>query len=1212
MAIVQNVSQRPISLTGGVMLAPLGEANVDPTATNEAAWITAGDLIVIDPDVDPVVPPPTEGLYYQTQGGSRVLIPSPGSGPKVLTSSSPTATPAWATESGGGSSSEFPPVAAVATANVSSRLGLQVVDGYTLTAGDTVLLTGQSTASQNGPWVAASGAWTRPTGFATAAVVKAFTVAVIQGTVHAGEFWLLRTNGSVTVDTTAQVWVSQTPLSVVSDVRAGGATAVDTTGMTAGQVLAKDASTGKLLPATNLSLKVLSPITQYAASPSVGRDALTAQMVAQMQGFVTWLSANGLTGLGYIGEIGWPNNTSYSTLNAVDDPASWNRVGAAVMQVAMEAGLWWTQWHVSARLDWNYNAVYSGPHGETVCQPISVANTQAAVLEGAAVLGGRIGVNWEDGENGFPTGAGLGDNPASNTREAAGFTFGALGQSLPFVYDDGRTTGNKSANAWDYGDTASYQFLGSRPNVSIVRMPFRWERMQRSMGGALDTTELGRLDAAVAAAGAAGLGVILDMHNFGAYFLDDGTQGVGQSIGGSTVTSADFVDFWTKMSTHYAGNSNVVAYGLCNEPGAATGWTTVSQAAVTAIRANSDTKLLMIAGPSGSISDFLPFQAPWITDTASNFRYEAHQYFAYPNYPSSFATYNAAAQTQNFVPERVVSLAAVPVQAPALTSVSQTSDAVGRVIQALSVAGIMAAPVQSADNFQRADTTNLSGTGVWSANYGGIGIQSDKAYPALTSAPQLLTVTNLKDAVVSADITLANTRAFIGMNGRFLGILEYGLWAWLQITPGVNEIFLSKDTTSGGGWLATLPNAGLVLGATYNLQLSMVGNVVNVLLNGNVVLSYTLSGGEYQRYGAATWHGLFAIVGSGAGDDGGSRWLNFKVSAPPQPVLYDATAITTRTASYEVQQADIGTEITMTASSANSLLVPPDAAVPFVSGNTIEVVQGGTGLTKIQAEPGVTLVKDSGVAPTSNQWASGKLRHLASANTWLVTGNIAASLASAWVPSLIPGLALWLRPDALSAGALADWTNEGNLSLADATQATGGQQPTVVASQVNGLSAVQFAGGTNLLLPNLSALTAGEVFIVVKAGADPGGTSNALWNMGTGTTTFYPFSDSKVYDSCGSTARWTTPSTVPGLASWQVYSVQTAPNFWANTLGGTLLSGTTLSSVGFPTAPQLGVGAADTFSGFVAEMIVFNGLLTASRRANMHAYFGAKYAISPA
>ena len=101
----------------------------------------------------------------------------------------------------------LPPAAAVASANVASLSGLNTYDGYTLATADVVLLTAQSTASQNGPWVAASGAWTRPAWFASGTGQKAHTIAVINGTTFGKSIWLLQTNTTITVDTSAETWV---------------------------------------------------------------------------------------------------------------------------------------------------------------------------------------------------------------------------------------------------------------------------------------------------------------------------------------------------------------------------------------------------------------------------------------------------------------------------------------------------------------------------------------------------------------------------------------------------------------------------------------------------------------------------------------------------------------------------------------------------------------------------------------------------------------------------------------------------------------------------------------------------------------------------------------------------------------------------------------------------------------------------------------------
>lgn len=107
------------------------------------------------------------------------------------------------------------PAAVAVTTNVASRSGLNTYDGYTCVDGDQVLLTGQTAASQNGPWVAHSGAWTRPTDFATGLATKARTIAILDGVVHGGETWRLQTNTSITVDTNVQSWVPHQAVSVV-------------------------------------------------------------------------------------------------------------------------------------------------------------------------------------------------------------------------------------------------------------------------------------------------------------------------------------------------------------------------------------------------------------------------------------------------------------------------------------------------------------------------------------------------------------------------------------------------------------------------------------------------------------------------------------------------------------------------------------------------------------------------------------------------------------------------------------------------------------------------------------------------------------------------------------------------------------------------------------------------------------------------------------
>lgn len=78
------------------------------------------------------------------------------------------------------------------------------LDGVTPVAGDIILVMAQSTGSQNGLYVAASGAWTRLKDASGADVIKSgMLVQVSEGTVNADKQFTLVTNAAITVGTTA-------------------------------------------------------------------------------------------------------------------------------------------------------------------------------------------------------------------------------------------------------------------------------------------------------------------------------------------------------------------------------------------------------------------------------------------------------------------------------------------------------------------------------------------------------------------------------------------------------------------------------------------------------------------------------------------------------------------------------------------------------------------------------------------------------------------------------------------------------------------------------------------------------------------------------------------------------------------------------------------------------------------------------------------------
>ena len=98
-----------------------------------------------------------------------------------------------------------PPVAALAVANITLSGTSAAIDGYTPNVGDRILVTGQSTASQNGVYVVASGAWTRSIvdGAGNGEIEPGAMWMVQNGSTYAGSQWRVATTGAITVGTTS-------------------------------------------------------------------------------------------------------------------------------------------------------------------------------------------------------------------------------------------------------------------------------------------------------------------------------------------------------------------------------------------------------------------------------------------------------------------------------------------------------------------------------------------------------------------------------------------------------------------------------------------------------------------------------------------------------------------------------------------------------------------------------------------------------------------------------------------------------------------------------------------------------------------------------------------------------------------------------------------------------------------------------------------------
>ncbi len=189
---------------------------------------------------------------------------------------------------------------------------------------------------------------------------------------------------------------------------------------------------------------------------------------------------------------------------------------------------------------------------------------------------------------------------------------------------------------YDYPDQRTVEYFADC-GLGLLRIPFRWERLQPNLGQPLNPAELNRIRQVVAWAAESGARIVLDTHNYGRYQLSlfgrPRSVVIDEKIDGVVAVSrAHFADYWRRIAAAFAGNKAVLGLGLMNEPHdmGHSDWKAISQAAVDAVRAVDRESFVVVAGNGWSNAERFPeLNGPtaWITDPANRVLYEAHCYF---------------------------------------------------------------------------------------------------------------------------------------------------------------------------------------------------------------------------------------------------------------------------------------------------------------------------------------------------------------------------------------------------------------------------------------------------------------------------------------------------------------------------------------------------------------------------------------------------------
>ncbi|MGH2458835.1 MAG: glycoside hydrolase family 5 protein [Chloroflexota bacterium] len=230
-----------------------------------------------------------------------------------------------------------------------------------------------------------------------------------------------------------------------------------------------------------------------------------------------------------------------------------------------------------------------------------------------------------------------GDNPAFSCAPAFAAAQGAAAPAAPPSANDekqfgvgiggGEFTASRLPGTLgtDYLYPADRQRLEyfARHGLTLVRLPFLWERIQPEPFGPLSAKDVAGLRAVLDAAAANHQSVILDLHDYGRYYDKPLT----------TADAARFADVWGQLAQAMVGQPGLFGYELMNEPhdlpGGSATWASLAQVATNAIRDHDRTAWVLVPGYGWQSASQWPANNPTldVRDPTGRLLYAAHDYF---------------------------------------------------------------------------------------------------------------------------------------------------------------------------------------------------------------------------------------------------------------------------------------------------------------------------------------------------------------------------------------------------------------------------------------------------------------------------------------------------------------------------------------------------------------------------------------------------------
>ena len=164
--------------------------------------------------------------------------------------------------------------------------------------------------------------------------------------------------------------------------------------------------------------------------------------------------------------------------------------------------------------------------------------------------------------------------------------------------------------------------------VDLIQLPIKWERVQRVLGGPLDSLELIYISNFIDDCNDRKIEVTIVLQNFGKYQKDC----IDYVVGESEVTAWHLKDFWVKMADALKLKPNIYAFSLMAEPSDMNSciWVNTLQYIISGIRTVDRNTVLLIEGNNYSnAATWMAFNDDLknLQDPSNKLLFNAHCYF---------------------------------------------------------------------------------------------------------------------------------------------------------------------------------------------------------------------------------------------------------------------------------------------------------------------------------------------------------------------------------------------------------------------------------------------------------------------------------------------------------------------------------------------------------------------------------------------------------